>query len=82
MSINRDIASSVKTFPFKYNVPVLDHLSYLPDPALWDFYVLPKIKSALKSTKFQIFEAVKEKTARVMKEFTEDFKQWKIRIKR
>jgi len=42
------------------------------------------VKSALKKTRFESVEAVKEKAARVLKELTENFQhcfeQWKIRM--
>lgn len=68
-------------------IPVLDHPPYLPDLAPCGFYLFHKVKSALKGTRFQSVEAVKEKAARVMKKLTEKdfqhcFKQWKIRMER
>ncbi|GFV69830.1 FLJ37770-like protein, partial [Trichonephila clavipes] len=49
--------------------------------------LLEKVKSALKGTRFESVEAVKEKMARVLKELTKDdfqhcFRQWKIRMER
>ncbi|GFV86352.1 protein GVQW3 [Trichonephila clavipes] len=46
-----------------------------------------EVKSALKGTRFESVEAVKEKAARVLKELTKDdfqhcFQQWKIRMER
>lgn len=78
---------SVKTFLAKYQIPVLGHPSYLPDLAPCDFFLFPKVKSALKGTRFQTVEAVKEKAVRVMKELTEEdfqhcFRQWKIHMER
>ena len=74
-------ALSVKTFLAKYNIPVLDH------PPYCDFYLFPKVKCALKGTRFETVEAVKEKSGRVMNELTEEdfqqcFKQCKIRMER
>ncbi|EGI66262.1 FLJ37770-like protein [Acromyrmex echinatior] len=71
----------------KYSISVLDHPPYSPDLAPCDFYLFPKVKSALKGTRFESVEAVKEKAARVLKELTEEdfqhcFKQWKIRMER
>ncbi|XP_018301780.1 histone-lysine N-methyltransferase SETMAR-like [Mycetomoellerius zeteki] len=66
-------ALSVKRFLAKYSIPVLDHPPYSPDLAPCDFYLFPKVKSALKGTRFESVEAVKEKAARVLKELTEDF---------
>jgi len=66
---------------------VLDHPPYSPDRAPCDFYLFPKVKSALKGTRFKTVEDVKEKAARVMKELTEEgfqhcFRQRKIRMER
>ncbi|KAG5319638.1 GVQW3 protein, partial [Pseudoatta argentina] len=46
------------------SIPVLDHPPYSPDLTLCDFYLFPKMKSALKETRFESIEAVKEKAAR------------------
>lgn len=73
-------------FLAKHSIPLLDHPPYSPDLATCDFYLFPKVKSALKGTKIESVEAVKEKAARVLKELTEEnfhhcFEQWKIRMK-
>ncbi|GFX92489.1 FLJ37770-like protein [Trichonephila clavipes] len=49
--------------------------------------LLEKVKSALKGTRFESVESVKEKAARVLKELTKDdfqhcFQQWKMRMER
>ena len=80
-------ALSVKRFLAKYSIPVLDHPPYSPDLAPCDFYLFPKVKSALKGTRFESIEAVKKRAARVLKELTEEdfqhcFEQWKIRMER
>lgn len=80
-------ALSVKRFLAKFSIPVLDHPPYSPDLAPCDFYLFPKVKSALKGTRFESVEAVKEKAARVLKELTEKdfqhcFEQWKVRMER
>lgn len=41
---------SVKTFLAKYKISVLHHPPYPPDLASCDFYLFPKIKSALNKT--------------------------------
>lgn len=79
--------SSVKRFLAKYSIPVLDHPPYSPDLAPCNFYLFSKVKSALKGTRFESVEAVKEKAARVLKELTEEdfqhyFEQWKIHMER
>ncbi|GFV00358.1 mariner Mos1 transposase [Trichonephila clavipes] len=80
-------ALSVKRFLAKHSIPVLEHPPYSPDLASCDFYLFPKVKSALKRTRFESVEAVKEKAARVLKELTKNdfqhcFEQWKIRMER
>ena len=80
-------ALSVKRLLAKYSIPMLDHPPYSPDLAPCDFYLFPKVKSALKRTRFESVEAVKEKVARVLKELREEdfqhcFEQWKILMER
>lgn len=45
----------------KYIVRVLDHPPYQADQTTCDFYLLPKVKSALKGRRFVNGEAMKEK---------------------
>ncbi|KAL4101082.1 hypothetical protein QTP88_021102 [Uroleucon formosanum] len=53
---------------------VLEHAPYSPDLAPCDFFLFPKIKSALKGTRFESMEAVKQKTAELLKALIkEDF---------
>ncbi|GFW19161.1 FLJ37770-like protein [Trichonephila clavipes] len=59
----------------------------LARPGTMGLLSVPKVKSALKGTRFESVEAVKEKAARVLKELTKDdfqhcFQQWKIRMER
>ena len=80
-------ALSVKTFLAKHNIPILDHPPYSPDLAPCDFFPFPKVKSALKGTRFESVEAVKEKATEVMYGLTENdlqhcYEQWKIRMER
>lgn len=80
-------ALSVKTFLAKHNIPILDHPPYSPDLAPCDFFLFPKVKSALKGTRFETVEAVKEKATEVMYGLTENdlqhcYEQWKIRMER
>ena len=56
-----------------------------PDLALCDFFLFPKIKSALKGTRFELVDAVKAKERELMDKLSEDdlqhcFQQWKIRM--
>jgi hypothetical protein len=68
----------------KHKITVLEHPPYSPDLAQCDFLV-PKIKSALKGTRFESVDAVKAKAMEVMKKLSEKdlphcFPQWKIRM--
>lgn len=51
---------SSKTFLANYSIPVLDHTPYPPGQAQCDLYMFPKMKSALKRTRFESVEAMKE----------------------
>jgi len=80
-------ALSVKRFLAKNRTPVLQHPPYSPDLAPCDFWLFPKLKSALKGTHFESVEAVKTKTTEVLKtlqekDFQHCFNQWKIRMER
>ncbi|GFX97844.1 putative mariner transposase [Trichonephila clavipes] len=67
-------ALSVKRYLADKRTPVLEHAPYSPDLAPCDFFFFPKIKSALKGTRFESMEAVKQKTAELLKALTkEDF---------
>ena len=65
-------ALSVKTFLANHNIPILDHPPYSPDLAPCDFFLFTKVKSALKGTRFESVEAVKEKATEVMYGLTEN----------
>ncbi|GFU50285.1 transposable element Tcb2 transposase [Trichonephila clavipes] len=73
---------SVKVFLAKYSIPVLDHSFYSLNLVPFGFCLFPKVKSALKTTRFQSVEAVKEKVPRAPKQLTQDFQhcfeQWEI----
>ncbi|KAL4113365.1 hypothetical protein QTP88_016997 [Uroleucon formosanum] len=80
-------ALSVKRFLAKNRTPVLQHPPYSPDLAPCDFWLFPKLKSALKGTHFESVEAVKTKATEVLKalqekDFQHCFNQWKIRMER
>ena len=52
-----------------------------------DFFLFPKIKSALKETRFESVDAVKAKATQLLNSLTQDdlqhcFQQWKIRMER
>ena len=53
---------------------------------MW-LFLFPKIKSALKGTRFECVDAVKAKTTELMNKLPEDdlqhcFQQWKIRMEK
>jgi transposase len=80
-------ALSVKRYLAKNNIPVMEHPPYSPDLAPCDFFLFPKIKSALKGTRFESVDAVKAKATQLLKSITQDdlqhcFEQWKIRMER
>ncbi|VVC39540.1 Hypothetical protein CINCED_3A020937 [Cinara cedri] len=66
-------------------IPVLEHPPYSPDLAPSDFYLFPKIKTALKRTHFRFVEEVKTKAADLLKGLTSKelqhcFEQWRTRM--
>ena len=66
---------------------MLEHPPYSPDLAPCDFFLFPKVKSALKGTRFTTVESVKTKATEVMNMVSENdfqhcFQQWKIRMER
>ena len=80
-------ALSVKQFLAEKCITGLEHPPYSPDLAPCDFYLFPKLKSALKGTHFQSVEEVKTKTADILKKMTLNdfqhcFEQWKTRMQR
>jgi len=80
-------ALSVKRYLAKNNIPVMEHPPYSPDLAPCDFFLFPKIKSALKGTRFESVDAVKAKATQLLNSITQDdlqhcFQQWKIRMER
>ena len=78
---------SVKRYLAKNNIPVLEHTPYSPDLAPCDFFLFPKIQSALKGTRFESVDAVKTKATQLLNSLTQNylqhyFQQWKIRMER
>lgn len=65
-------AFSVKQFLANKRIPVLEHPPYSPDLAPCDFYLLLKIKTALKGTHFRSVEEVKTKAADLLKDLTSE----------
>ena len=65
----------------------VEHPPYSPDLAPSDFFLFPKIKSALKGTRFESVDVMKAKATELMNKLSEDdlqhcFQQWKIRMER
>jgi len=65
------------------DIPVMENPPYTPDLATCDFFLFPKIKSALKGTRFGSVDAVKTKATQLLNSLTQDelqhcFQQWKI----
>ena len=80
-------ALSVKKFLTKHKITVLVHPPYSPDLASCDFFLIPKITSALKGNRFGSVDAVKAKATELMNKLSEDdlqhcFQQQKIRMER
>jgi len=65
-------ALSVKTFLTKHKITVLEHPPYSPNLAPCDFFLFPKIKSALKGTRFESINAAKAKATQLMNKLPED----------
>jgi len=63
---------SVKNFLMKHTNTMLEHPPYSPDLASCDFFLFPKIKSALKGTRFESIDAVKAKAMELMNKLSED----------
>jgi len=80
-------ALSVKRYLAAKGTPVLEHAPYSPDLAPCDFFLFPKIKSALKGIRFESMEEVKRKSAKLLNALTKEdfqhcFDQWKKRMER
>ena len=65
----------------------MGHPPYTPDLAPCDFYLFPKIKYALKGTRFDSVDAVKAKATQLLNSIAQYdlqycFQQWKIRMER
>ena len=80
-------ALSVKRYLLKNNIPVMEHPPYTLDLAPCDFFLFPKIKSALKGARFESMDEVKAKATQLLNSLTQDdpqhcFQQWKIHMER
>ncbi|VVC40583.1 Hypothetical protein CINCED_3A004822 [Cinara cedri] len=70
-----------------FRTSVLENASCSPDLAPCDFYLFPKIKSALKGIRFESMEEMKPKLAELQNglmktDFQHCLEQWKKRLKR
>ena len=57
----------------KHKITMLEHPPYSPYLAPCDFFVFPKIKSALKGTRFESIDAVKAKATELINKLSEDY---------
>lgn len=76
----------LKHFLDKHGIPVLIHPPYSPDLAPCDYFMLPKLKEALKGIRFVTVEAVKQK-ATTMNIVSENvlkhcIELWKVRMEK
>jgi hypothetical protein len=73
-------ALSVKQFLVQKPIAEMEHPTYYPDLAPNDFWLFPKIKSALKGPRFQDTEDMTEKAMALkavpQQEFQNCFQQW------
>lgn len=60
-------APSVNQFLENNCIPVLEHPPLSPDLAPVEFYLFPKVNTALKGTHYQSVEGVKSENGRVVK---------------
>ncbi|GBM82705.1 hypothetical protein AVEN_107734-1 [Araneus ventricosus] len=60
-----------KTFLAKYGIPIAEHKTLPYNLTRRDFFLFPMVKSALKSTIFEIIDVVKAKATEVMKGLSE-----------
>ncbi len=72
---------SMKAYLAATGPPVLKHMLYSPDLAPCDFFLFPKIKSALKGTWFESMEGVKKILVELLnalskEDFQHCFDQW------
>ncbi len=63
-------ALSMKHHLITRGTPVLEHMPYLPDLAPCDFFLFPKLKSAIKGIQFESMEEEKRKLAELLNALT------------
>lgn len=77
-------ALSIREFLAEKKIPVVPHPPYSPDLAPCDFFLFPRLKSALKGQRFQDVEEIKANTAKELKaitleQFQRTFEKWQDR---
>ena len=65
-------ALSIQQFLARHRIPVVAHPPYSPDLAPADYFLFPKLKSALKGRRFETVEEIKENTTNVLKSIPEN----------
>jgi len=80
-------ALTVKRYLSKSSIPVMEHPPFPPDLPQCDFFIFPKMKSALKGTSFETVDAVKAKATQLLNSIIQDdlqdcFQKWQIRMDR
>ena len=72
----------IRSYLAKHQTSVVLHPPYSPDLAPADFFLFPKLKTALKGHHFQTIEEIQENAIRKLHSFTQSvfqevFQQWK-----
>jgi hypothetical protein len=55
------------SFLARKHIPMLKHALFSPDPALYDCFLFPTLKTSLKGTHFQSTEDIHKKMAELLK---------------
>ena len=77
-----DASLLIRSYLAKHQTSVVPHPPYSPDLAPADFFLFPKLKTALKGRRFQTIEEIRENAIRELGAITESafqeaFQQWK-----
>lgn len=80
-------ALRVREFLAKHQVPTVPHPPYSPDLAPADFFLFPRIKSALKGTRFSSIDEIQSAVTKTLREVPEDafqgaYRSWQSRWKK
>lgn len=80
-------ALTIRQFLASRQVATLDHPPYSPDLAPSDFFLFPKLKSALKGNHFDDIEDIKNETTTLLRniqqeDFSACFNAWKLRMQK